>query len=79
MIACKRIVTVEDPERVVLSGLPFRRGQRVEVVMIAEEELNRPAAEELRQLLRETQQLPAAKAVSEDQIAEEIAEYRAGR
>lgn len=79
MIACKRIVTVEDPERVVLSGLPFRRGQRVEVVMIAEEELNRPAAEELRQLLQETQQLPAAKAISEDQIAEEIAEYRAGR
>ena len=79
MIACKRIVTVEDPERVVLSGLPFRRGQRVEVVMIAEEELNRPAAEELRQLLRETQQLPSAKAVSEDQIAEEIAAYRAGR
>ena len=79
MIACKRIVTVEDPERVVLSGLPFRRGQRVEIVMIAEDELNRPAAEELRQLLRETQQLPAAKAVSEDQIAEEIAVYRAGR
>lgn len=79
MIACKRIVTVEDPERVVLSGLPFRRGQRVEVVMIAEEELNRPAAEELRLLLRETQQLPAARAISEDQIAEEIAAYRAGR
>jgi len=66
----------EEPERVVLSGLPFRRGQRVGVVMIAEEELNKPAAEELRQLLRETQQLPAAKAVSEDQIAEEIAVSR---
>lgn len=47
--------------------------------MIAEEQLNKAATEELRQLLRETQQLPAAGAVSEDQIAEEIAEYRAGR
>ena len=79
MIACKRIVTVEDPGRVVLSGLPFRRGQRVEVVMIAEEELTGDAADELRRLLRDTQDLPAAREISEDQIAEEIAAYRARR
>ncbi len=37
MISCKRIVTVEDPARLVLSDLPFPPGQRVEIVMIAEE------------------------------------------
>lgn len=40
---------------------------------------SRPAAEELRRLLREIQELTEAKMTSEDQIAEEIAEYRAGR
>jgi hypothetical protein len=73
MIACKRIVTVEDEGRVVLSDLPFRKGLRVEVVMMAEEELTGDAADELRKLLRDTQDLPAAREISEDQIAEEIA------
>lgn len=79
MIAFKKIVTVEDPDRVVLSGLPFRRGQRVEIVMIAEEDRPNARNKELRQLLRTTQRLPTARRVSERQIAEEIAAYRAGR
>ena len=79
MIAFKKIVTVEDPERVVLSGLPFRRGQRIEIVMIAEEERPNRKNKELRQVLRATQRIPAARRVSEKKIAEEIAAYRAGR
>lgn len=79
MIAFKKIVTVEDPDRVVLSGLPFRRGQRVEIVMIAEEDRPNARNKELRQLLRATQRLSTARRVSERQIAEEIAAYRAGR
>lgn len=79
MIAFKKIVTVKDPDRVVLSGLPFRRGQRVEILMIAEEDQPDTRAKELRQLLRATQRLPSARRVSEKQIAEEIAAYRAGR
>jgi hypothetical protein len=38
MIAHKRQLTIEDPERVVLTGLPFRAGQRVEIVILAEED-----------------------------------------
>lgn len=78
MIAYKKIVTVKDPERIVLSGVPFRRGQRVEVLMIAED---KPAAriKELNRLLRQTQKPPAARRISEEEIAEEIAQYRAGR
>jgi uncharacterized protein (DUF433 family) len=75
MIACKRIVTVGDEGEVVLSDLPFRSGQRVEVVMLAEE-LTGDAVDELRSLLRDTQALPCAREITEDQIAEEIAAYR---
>lgn len=79
MIACKRIVTVEDPARLVLSDLPFPPGQRVEVVMIAEEAQPGRTAAELRRLLKETQALPAARRTSDEQLAEEIAAYRAER
>ncbi|MBI5442192.1 MAG: hypothetical protein HY900_13400 [Deltaproteobacteria bacterium] len=79
MLAYKKIVTVEDPDRVVLSGLPFRRGQRVEVVMLAEEDEPRSAAEDLRGLLQATQALPAARDISDEEIAEEVVAYRAGR
>ncbi len=79
MLACKRFVTVEDPNRVVLSGLPFRRGQRVEIVMIAAEDESRPVIGELRELLQATQALPEARVISDEEIAEEVAAYRAGR
>ena len=79
MIACKRIVTVEDPSRLILSDLPFPAGQRLEIVMIAEEDKPGMTAGELRRLLRETQNLSSAQTITEEQIAEEIAAYRAGR
>lgn len=79
MRAYKKYVTITDPKKLTLSDLPFRPGQRVEVVMIAEDEEREKRVEELRALLRKTQALPEAKAVSEDMIAEEIAAYRAGK
>lgn len=78
MIACKRIVTITDPRKVVLSDLPFEAGQRVEIVMIAEQPPRAAVSEELRSLLKATQALPSAQAVTEDQIAEEISGYRMG-
>ena len=62
----------------VLSGLPFRPGQRVEVVMLAEEEIA-PLPEKLRRLLRATQELPSARSLSDEEIREEVAAYRARR
>ena len=79
MIAYKKVVTVKDPDRMVLSGLPFRAGQRVEIVMIAEEPSKPVPAKALRKTLRATQRLPASRAVSAKQIAEEVAAYRVGR
>jgi hypothetical protein len=78
MNAYRKYITIDDPRRVVLEDLPFRQGQRVEVVFLAEEDDD----ERLRQfqaLLRDTQALPQAKALTEEELAEEIEAYRAGR
>jgi hypothetical protein len=79
MLAYKKYVTIKDPAKLELTGLPFRSGQRVEIVMIAEDDEREARLDELRALFRKTQELPQAQAVSEDVIAEEIEEYRAGR
>lgn len=79
MLAYKKYVTIKDPAKLELTGLPFRSGQRVEIVMIAEDEERNEQLETLRALFKETQALPQAEAISEDLIAEEIEEYRAGR
>lgn len=79
MLAYRHYTTVQESKQIVLSSVPFPPGQRVEVVLIAEEE--RPAArvQDLRALFRATQALPQAQALTEDEIAAEIAAYRAGR
>ena len=78
MIAYKKYITIENPKRVVLSDLPFRAGQRVEVVLIAEEEEPAKKLEALQALLKETQALAQVQTISEEDIAQEIAAYRAG-
>jgi hypothetical protein len=79
MMAYRQYVTIQDPKQLVLSGLPFRPGQRVEVVMIAEEEQPAARVQELRALFKTTQALPQAQAITEEEIAAEIAAYRAGQ
>ena len=79
MIAYKRTLTVEDPDRVVLSGLPFRKGQRVEIVVLAEELRARRPRKGLRSLLKATQDASASRPVTERQIAGEIVAQRSGR
>jgi hypothetical protein len=79
MRAYKKHVTIDDPKKLVLSDLPFQPGQRVEVVMIAEDEEREKRVQELRMLLKKTQALPQARTVTDDMIAEEVAAYRAGR
>jgi hypothetical protein len=79
MLAYKQYVTIKDPAKIELSGLPFRAGQRVEVVMIAEDDDRETRIEELRTLFRPTQTLPQTKAITDEMIAEEVEAYRAGR
>ncbi len=79
MLAHKQYVTISDLAKMELTNLPFRKGQRVEVVMIAEDDEREARVDELRALFKKTQTLPQAQAISEDMIAEEIEEYRDGR
>jgi hypothetical protein len=79
MLAYKKYITIKDPENLVLKKLPFRSGQRIEIVMIAEDEKKKVSVQELQKLFKKTQKLPKVKAISESQISEEIKAYRAGR
>jgi hypothetical protein len=78
MLAYKQYVTITDPAKIELSGLPFRAGQRVEVVMIADDD-RATRIDELQALFRTTQALPQVKAITEEMIAEEVEAYRAGQ
>ncbi|MBE2202062.1 MAG: hypothetical protein IAE79_25865 [Anaerolinea sp.] len=76
MRATRRIVTIDNPQQLILTNLPFRQGQRVEIVFLAEEEPAYRIAE-LKELFRVTQALPQAQTITEAEIAAEIATYRA--
>ncbi len=75
MLAYKRVVMVKESGSIVLTDLPLQPGQKVEVIVFTQKERLR----NLRALLKETQGLPEAKAISDDEIAEEVAAYRAGK
>lgn len=77
MTAYKKYVTIKDPKSLVLTDLPFKQGQVVEVVVIAQnncESVDR--VRDLQALLKDTQALSRAQAISEDEIAAEIEAYR---
>lgn len=78
MNAYKKYITIEDPNHVVLSDLPFKAGQRVEVIILAENSDRAALAQKLRQLFKETQALHADNPISEEEIAAEIEAYRRG-
>lgn len=78
MSAYKKNAVVQAGGKLSLSELPFQAGQNVEVTLtVAGERASQ--VEKLKEVLRQTQQLPQAKAISEQEIADEIAAYRIGR
>lgn len=79
MTEYKKYITIEDPNHVVLSGLPFAAGQRVKVVLTTEDARQTVNIEALKTLFKTTQALPQAQAISVDEIAAEIAAYRSGQ
>ncbi len=78
MFAYKKYVTIEDPSKVVLSDLPFQPGQRVEVIILVENNQKAALAQNLRELMKETQALHANNPMTEEEIAAEIEAYRRG-
>ncbi|MBF2016549.1 MAG: hypothetical protein IGS23_15370 [Rivularia sp. T60_A2020_040] len=78
MNAYKRYLTIEDPNHIVLSGLPFQPGQRVEVIILAEDKETESLASKLQQLFKETQALHQDNPLTDDEIVAEIEAYRRG-
>ena len=74
----RKRVTITAAERLELDGLRFQPGQKVDVWVRSEED-RAARSRELATLLAETQPLPEAQAVSEDDILREIAAHRDGR
>ncbi len=72
-----KTVVIHDQGKLALSGLPYKKGQRVEVSV-------RPALDrkklvaQLRKLFKITQALSQAKTITDDDIMAEIAAYRSG-
>lgn len=76
MKAYRAYTTVKKSRRVELSGLPFNEGQRVEVVVLADERSTASLVDQARDLFAASQRLFADCSISEDKIRDEIEAYR---
>lgn len=79
MKAYRTYLTVTEAKQVVLSDLPFQPGQVVEVLVLAQDGDRTRALRQLDTLLQSTQALPQVQALTDDEIAAEIAAYRSGQ
>lgn len=78
MNAYKTYITIEDPKQVVLSDLPFQVGQRVEIIVLAEDNPQVTISNKLRNLFDKTQAIPGVEEFTEEDITAEIEAYRRG-
>ncbi len=76
MKAYRKYVTIDNPQQITLSNLPFASGDCVEVVMIATESSSTVHLETLCPLLKTTQALPHARPLTDADIAAEVAAVR---
>ncbi|MBH0199886.1 MAG: hypothetical protein HP497_10795 [Nitrospira sp.] len=79
MRAYRKYVVVEASGQVTLSDMPFQVGERVEVVVIADEPTPATNLTTLEQLLKTTQALPQARLLTDAEIAAEVAAVRTSR
>ncbi len=79
MKAYRTYLTVTDTKQVVLSDVPFQPGQVVEVLVLAQDVDRTRVVHQLDTLLQRTQALPHVQALTDEEIATEIAAYRNGQ
>lgn len=73
MNAYKKYVTIDNPQQLVLSDLPFLPGQRVEIIILAEENNPDSPLEELRQKIdRATEQILAGNVTEGELVFEQL-------
>ncbi|MBH8563327.1 hypothetical protein I8748_14220 [Nostoc sp. CENA67] len=78
MNAYKKYITITDPKQVILSDLPFQVGQRVEIIILAEDNPRAEISQKLRDLFDKTQSIQGIRDITESEIAAEIEAYRRG-
>lgn len=80
MKAYKTYSTVSETKQVILSNVPFRVGEKVEIVILTTENGERAErVRKLKNLFKETQSLPQVQTLSEDDILREVEAYRNGK
>jgi hypothetical protein len=80
--ALRKVVTVKAGGVIEIRASELAPGTVAEVIVLTEGDTTAVEAnrgQELAALFKETQTLPQARAISEDEIAAEVAAYRAGR
>ena len=75
----RTVITVDNPNQIVLNNVPVQPGDRVEVVVRPQSKQRVKVAKRMKQLLRETHSLPQLENISEEEIAAEVAAYRNGQ
>lgn len=78
MNAYKQYITITDPNQIILSDLPFAVGQRVEIIILAEDNPRESISKKVRDLFDKTQSLPEVQNITEAEITAEIEAYRRG-
>ncbi|MBW4601278.1 MAG: hypothetical protein KME29_17310 [Calothrix sp. FI2-JRJ7] len=78
MNAYKKSITIEDPNNVILSDLPFQPGQQVEITILAKENPRAEISQKVRNLFDKTQEIPGIQDITEEEITAEIEAYRRG-
>jgi hypothetical protein len=76
MATYKTFITIDNPQEVVLSNLPFEAGQRVKVVILSDGDEDTIISQRFRALFKKTQSLPEVGDITDQEILEEIDAYR---
>ncbi|MEH2301941.1 hypothetical protein [Nostoc sp.] len=78
MNAYKKYITITDPSQLILSDLPFKVGQRVEIIILAEDNPRAEISKKLRNLFDKTQSISGIQDITEAEISAEIEAYQRG-
>ena len=79
MQAFRSLATVQPKRRLVLAGLPFMPGDKVEVVVIGADPSPTRRRRDWKALFRQVQGLPQSKSLTDADIVAEVRATRSGR
>ena len=79
LTAYRKKVIVRPDGRIEIPEPILKPGTEAEVIVLVESETAEARVEEWKALFKETQALPQAQTITEEDIAAEIAAYRAGK